>query len=188
MYQKNHYRRYEFALNNVEKDEICGDFACGTGYGSALISRKALQVIGADINKKVITEIKIRYKGNVKLEFINQNLLNLNYKECFSTIISFETIEHFIEEEIIILLGIFQRSLKENGKIVISTPYLQEDSEAARKLGFHKTFNIDEKRVSQWLKASKFQNPSFFYQDYNDHMITTSKKNPDFLICIANKE
>src|ERR1035437_10375637 len=54
MYQKNHFRRYEFATKNISYNEICGDFACGTGYGSVMLTINASKVIGADLNSKVI--------------------------------------------------------------------------------------------------------------------------------------
>jgi 2-polyprenyl-3-methyl-5-hydroxy-6-metoxy-1,4-benzoquinol methylase len=187
IYQKNHYRRYEFAMKGILPGEICGDFACGSGYGSALLSTTASKVIGVDINKKVISEIKKRYRNNTKVEFFTQNLLGLDFQNYFSSIISFETIEHFYEKDICKLLSIFHKSLKKEGKIIISTPYLQEDSPAARKLGFHQTFNIDEERINLWFSKTDFVHPLFYFQDYKDHEITTLKNNPDFLICIAQK-
>lgn len=187
MYQKNHYRRYEFAMKTISPGEICGDFACGSGYGSVMLSSVAAKVVGADLNKKVISEIKKRYRNNNGVEFINQNLLNLDFQDRFSSIISFETIEHFHEKDIYHLLSLFHKALKIKGRIIISTPYLQEDSEAARTLGFHKTFNIDEERVKMWFGKTNFENPIFYYQDYKDHVITPVKNSPDFLICEANK-
>jgi len=187
IYQKNHYRRYEFAMKTISHGEICGDFACGTGYGSVMLSSVAEKVVGADLNKKVISEIKKRYNNNSKVEFINQNLLNLDFNAQFSSIISFETIEHFHEKDIYYLLSLYHRALKKNGRIIISAPYLQEDSEAARTLGFHKTFKIDEMRIKMWLKETNFGNPIFYYQDYKNHDIIDLKNNPDILICIAQK-
>lgn len=187
MYQKNHYRRYEFAANIISDGEICGDFACGSGYGSVMLSKKATRVVGADLNKKVISKIKRRYKGNTRVEFINNNLLDLQYNDLFSTVVSFETIEHFYESEIYNLLQIFHKSLKAGGIMILSVPYMQEDSEAARNLGFHKTFGIDEERVKLWLNKTGFEKPSFFYQNYVDHVINEIKTNADFLICIAKK-
>ena len=187
MYQKNHFRRYEFAFKNIEEGEICGDFACGSGYGSIIISNKASKVIGIDLNRKVISTIKKRYKKNQKVDFINQNLLEIEYANYFSSIISFETIEHFKEDDINNILILFNKSLKSKGRLIFSTPYLQEDCEAARTLGFHKTFNINEEKIKTWLIQANFENPVFYYQDYSTHEISELKNKPDFIICIANK-
>lgn len=186
-YQKNHLRRYEFANELVTIGDVCADFACGTGYGSVLISDKAKNVIGVDLDSKVIDTIKERYKGNTKITFSNENLLNLKFENLFDTILSFETIEHFEEADIKVLLKIFSKSLKKNGKLIFSTPYMQERSEAAMKLGFHLTFYIDENKINSWLNESGFKIELIKYQNYNTHCIQTDLQNKDFIICVARK-
>jgi 2-polyprenyl-3-methyl-5-hydroxy-6-metoxy-1,4-benzoquinol methylase len=187
MYQKNHFRRYEFAKEIIDYGDICGDFACGTGYGSVLVSDKASKVIGADLDEEVITAIKERYKDKTNVSFLNENLLNLKFENIFDTIISFETIEHFLEEDIKSLLKIFAKSLKENGKFIFSTPYMQEKSEAAMKLGFHFTFYIDEKKIENWLNEAGLIIENIHYQNYDTHFIKKELEKKDFIICVARR-
>ncbi|MCO5947660.1 class I SAM-dependent methyltransferase [Mucilaginibacter flavidus] len=187
MYQKSHYKRYEFATSIVKPGDICGDFACGTGYGSIMLARVAQYVIGADINEIVIKAIKKRYRTTKKVQFINADLLNLCYDNYFDKVISFETIEHFTEENIIKLLRIFNKSLKPCGNLIISTPYLQEKDEAAIKLGHHLTFYIDEKKIIGWLRDTGFELLSFRYQNYGTHFIDSALEKKDFIICVAQK-
>lgn len=187
MYQKNHFKRYEFAKEIVAFGDICGDFACGTGYGSVLVSDKVSKVIGADLDKEVIASIKERYKNKSNVSFLNENLLNLKFENLFDTIISFETLEHFKEEDIILLLNIFAKSLKEKGKLVFSTPYIQDKSEDAIKLGFHLTFYIDENRINGWLKDTGFKIQNVYYQNYDTHVIQKDLEKKDFIICVAQK-
>jgi 2-polyprenyl-3-methyl-5-hydroxy-6-metoxy-1,4-benzoquinol methylase len=187
IYQKNHFRRYEFAKEIITKGEICGDFACGTGYGSILISDKANKVIGADLDLKVISTIRERYKAKKNVTFLNENLLNLKYDRFFDTIMSFETVEHFAEEDIKRLLKIFAKSLKKNGKLIFSTPYNQEKSEAAMKLGFHLTFYINEDKIKNWLEAVGLKTEIIKYQNYNTHLIEDILENKEFIICVARK-
>jgi 2-polyprenyl-3-methyl-5-hydroxy-6-metoxy-1,4-benzoquinol methylase len=187
MYQKSHFKRYEFAKNIITEGSVCGDFACGTGYGSVLISDKASKVIGADIDEEVITAIKERYKEKTNITFLNENLLNLKFDELLDTIISFETIEHFTEEDIKLLLKIFAKFLKENGQLIFSTPYKQERSEGAIKLGFHLTFYIDENKINEWLNEAGFKTESIKYQNYDTHNIQNDLEKKDFIICVARK-
>lgn len=187
MYQKNHFRRYEFAKDIVNSGDVCGDFACGTGYGSVLISDKASKVVGADLDIEVITAIRDRYVNKTNVSFLNENLLNLKGENLFNSIISFETIEHFDETEINKLLKIFARSLKENGQLIFSTPYMQERSEAAMKLGFHLTFYIDEIKINRWLEESGFKLELITYQNYDTHHIQKDLEKKDFIICVARK-
>ena len=187
IYQKNHLTRYEFAKELIDVGAICGDFACGTGYGSVLISDKASKVIGADIDALVISAIQERYKEKANVSFLNENLLNLNFNNLFDTILSFETIEHFEEEDIKLLLKIFANALKEKGQFIFSTPYMQEKSEGAMKLGFHLTFDINEKKIEYWLNEAGLKIESIYYQNYDTHFIKKELVKKDFIICIAKK-
>lgn len=187
MYQKSHFRRYEFAVSITNNAEVCGDFACGTGYGSVMLSKNANKVIGADLNGEVIKAIKRRYKNIRNVEFIKANLLDLNFESVFDNIFSFETIEHFSEDNIHLLLAIFYKSLKQNGKLIFSTPYVQERSEAALKLGHHLTFYINEEKLEKWLSNAGFIVESYQYQNYDTHNIQVDMDKKDFIICVVKK-
>ena len=152
LYQKSHYRRYEFARDFVTPGGTCGDFACGTGYGSVMLSEKCKKVIGADIDSIVINEITSRYKKFNNVQFLMANLLEIGYENLFESIVSFETIEHFEEQNIRSLLRVYHRALKPSGRLIFSTPYMQERSDAALKLGFHLSFCINEETIERWLK------------------------------------
>ncbi|WP_428328426.1 class I SAM-dependent methyltransferase [Mucilaginibacter sp.] len=186
MYQKSHYKRYEYALKKIKPDDTCGDFACGTGYGSIMLSKKAKKIIGADINTEVVQAIKKRYKKNKNVDFINANLLDLTFNSEFENIISFETIEHFKEVDIRKLLLIFNKALKPGGKLIISTPYMQKDDEAAIKLGHHLTFFINEEVINSWLNSAGFTVLTFEYQNYRTHTIGNNSEK-DFIVCTAQK-
>lgn len=188
VYQKNHFRRYEFAREIVNAGDVCGDFACGTGYGTVLIARKAKLVIGADLNTEVITKIKERYINDSNVTFLNENLLNLSYTNFFDSIISFETLEHFDEANIKKLLLIYKNALKKKGKIIFSTPFMQEKSDEAIKMGFHLTFYIDEQKIGEWLRESGFRIKMINYQNYDSHDIKNDLEKKDFIICVAEKE
>lgn len=187
MYQQNHIQRYLFAENIIQEGEDCGDFACGTGYGSVILSKKANSVLGIDLNKKVITEITKRYANIPNVTFQNKNLLDINIENQFDSIISFETIEHFTEENIYKLLGLYNKALKSGGKLIFSTPYMQEESENAIKMGFHLTFYINEEKVEKWLNATGFYLEKVYYQNYKTHSIHEQLDIKEFLICIVRK-
>lgn len=187
MYQKSHFRRYEFANNIIKAKEKCGDFACGTGYGSVMLSKKAQRVVGADLNAEVIAAVSKRYEHVTNVEFLHANLLDLTYQAEFDTIVSFETIEHFSEENIPMLLAIYSKALKPEGQLIFSTPYMQARSEAALKMGHHLTFCINEEKLEQWLKGAGFQVKLYKYQNYDTHTIQSVLDKKDFIVCVAQK-
>lgn len=187
IYQKSHLRRYLFARQHIRQGGITGDFACGTGYGSLILSEHSARVTGIDINKKTIDAIKKRYASSNKVEFLNKNLLSIEYENIFDSIVSFETLEHIAEEQLPLYFNKIAKALKLNGVFIFSTPYMQEKSENALKYGFHLTFYIDETKIDGWLKNAGLKTEEFYYQDYKTHVIVKEKNNPDFVIGIARK-
>lgn len=188
MYQKNHFQRYIFAKTLVEKKMNCGDFACGSGYGSALLAEAAFQVTGIDIKKHVVETISDRYRSIPNLKFMCQDLLKIDFAEVFDLIASFETVEHVKEDEVIVLFRNFSKALKDDGILIFSTPYLQKKSKDAIELGFHQTFDIDEKKISSWLSQTNFNLDSCFYQNYQTHEVTASAGQKEIIVCIARKK
>lgn len=187
VYQKNHYRRYQFAKEFIKEGDVCGDFACGTGYGSVMLADKAARVMGADINGEVIKKIKLRYKALNNVEFIEKNILELDLNAEFDNVISFETLEHFEEDNIRKLLAIFNKAIKKGGQLIFSTPYMQEKSEEAMKMGFHFTFYINEEKIRDWCVNAGFTAEEIKYQNYETHTIESQLENKDFIICRARK-
>lgn len=187
IYQKNHLKRYEFVKTMLSENDIVGDFACGTGYGTQILSEKSAKVIGVDISEKVIKAVKKRYAKNVKTEFVASNILDLTYKNYFDRIVSFETVEHLDEADIPRVFQVFFDALKNNGKLVFSVPYMQEKSEAAIKMGFHKTFYIDERKIEEWLRQAGFKVNYYKYQNYETHLVEDRLEKKDFIICEASK-
>ncbi len=187
VYQKSHYKRYEFAQTLLKTSDVCGDFACGTGYGTVMLSKKSSSVFGGDINGHVIKKIKKRYSKFSNVNFIEIDLLKLNFEKKFDKIVSFETIEHLREEDIPNLFNIFNKNLKSGGQLIFSVPYMQERSENAIKMGFHLTFDIDENKIYKWLSDSGFTVNICKYQNYQTHLISDHLEHKDFIICIATK-
>lgn len=185
--EKCHLKRYTFAKSYVKEGDRVGDFACGTGYGSAILASKAREVVGLDIDSRVISKIKERYKDTSNLKFIESDLLDLNFENEFDIIVSFETIEHLKEEDILKLLGLYNKALKPSGKLIISTPYMQKNDRQALQAGFHKTFFIDENVITGWMKKSGLIVREFYYQSYNWAALSKADVEKDFIISIAEK-
>lgn len=183
IYQKSHYKRYEFVKNFLKSEDIVGDFACGSGYGSMMMSEKCNLVIGNDLCQTTIDEVNNRYNTD-KVKFEQKNILKIDYNNFLNKIVSFETIEHFDENDIEQLFSVFHNSLKNDGKLIFSTPYNQEQSENSMR--FHKTFYIVEEKIKKLLYPY-FEIESFFYQNYDTHEIGNSIYPKHFLIAIAKK-
>lgn len=186
-YQKNHFKRYEFAKTKVTPSDHVGDFACGTGYGTLLLASCVKEAVGVDIDSKIIKAISNKYIDIKNVKFINSNLLNLSFNNEFDKIISFETVEHLEEENIGPLFKVFNSALKPKGLLIFSVPYMQEACENALRLGHHKTFYINEEKIASWLLATKFKLKETYFQNYENHDVVKVLNTKDFILCVAQK-
>jgi 2-polyprenyl-3-methyl-5-hydroxy-6-metoxy-1,4-benzoquinol methylase len=184
IYQKSHYKRYEMAKTQIEKDFVVGDMACGSGYGSMMLSEMCDEIHGVDIDEATINEISKRYETQKKVNFHISNLLDIDFENKFDMIVSFETVEHFEELEIKNLMEKFHKALKNGGTIMFSTPYNQPKTQASMK--WHKTFYIIEDKMKELLNGF-FEIENIWYQDYQTHVLKEEIKTKDFIICKAKK-
>lgn len=117
-YWGEHAARYVFALPFVENKRVL-DIACGTGYGVGLLRSAARFVVGVDIDAEAAREAKSECGENA--EVLLGNGLGLPFEaEVFDVITSFETLEHLHERRA--FLGELHRVLKQDGKLILSTP------------------------------------------------------------------
>lgn len=116
-----HVDRYEFASQFAKNKKVL-DIACGTGYGSDLLSESAESVIGVDVSEKSIEYAKSRFKKE-NTEFIEAPAQSdLFPGNSFDLIVSFETIEHLNEVARAAYLSNLRRWLKRDGLLILSTP------------------------------------------------------------------
>jgi 2-polyprenyl-3-methyl-5-hydroxy-6-metoxy-1,4-benzoquinol methylase len=115
-----HIDRYNFAADYVKNFNVA-DIACGTGYGTKiLVNHGANHVIGIDIDEDAINYARKNHKVKNN-EFIIGSVTSIPLEsDTIDIIVSFETIEHVEEEEIII--NEFKRILKSSGILILSTP------------------------------------------------------------------
>ncbi len=187
MYQKSHFKRYEFTKSYIKPSDVVWDIACWTWYGSAILSTVSYRVDWYDISQKVVQHNKNKYIAINNLTFLNYDLLQIQLDSIYNKIISFETIEHIDSASIIDAFKVFYMALKNGGSVYFSVPYMQEDSQTARELWFHKTFYINEEMITKWLSAAWFVIEEIFYQNYDTHEIKKHLEKKDFIICIAKK-
>lgn len=184
VYQKSHFKRYEFAKSLVSPTDVVADMACGSGYGSCILSEAANSVDGYDLDPFVVQTISDRYKANSKVNFTNLNLLELEVVGKYDKIISFETVEHLDLRLLPTLFRKYKTALKENGILIFSVPYMQ--SWSSDDNSHHRTFGINEDLLKSLLKHD-FSIERIFYQNYQTHTIADSLDPKDFIICIARK-
>ena len=120
-----HLKAYDFALKYVQGKSIL-DVGCGSGYGTALLSKFAFHATGIDISEEAIRYCKKRYKRK-NLEFMHVKgswvRNGLPFKEhSFDVCVSFQVIEHIHPRNVERYLLAIKKILKKGGLFIVSTP------------------------------------------------------------------
>lgn len=151
-----HLDRYKFAGDFVVGKEVL-DAACGTGYGTSLLSKVAHNVDGVDICSDSI-DFANKYYSSDNVEFHDENVLTFDNKRTYDAIVSFETIEHV--ENIDELLLRFSSLLRSDGVLILSVPNNWQDLDLNSA---HKhNFTVD--KLDSSLKR-KFTDVTYFGQN-----------------------
>ncbi|MEO8102460.1 MAG: class I SAM-dependent methyltransferase [Betaproteobacteria bacterium] len=134
-----HWHRYHYVLALVHGKQVL-DVACGEGYGSALMSRRAAQVHGVDLSAEAIEHARRAYAGRPNLQLTEASCTHLPFEAAsFDVVVSFETIEHIREQAE--FLDEIRRVLKADGVLILSSP---NKAEYADKRGFNNAFHVKE--------------------------------------------
>jgi 2-polyprenyl-3-methyl-5-hydroxy-6-metoxy-1,4-benzoquinol methylase len=115
-----HWHRYSVMLPAARGLRVL-DAACGEGYGSWLLASAATEVIGIDVDAAAVGHAAARYSARPNLEYMQASCVALPLaKGSVDLIVSFETIEHLYDQEV--MLAEFRRVLAPTGVLVISSP------------------------------------------------------------------
>ena len=120
---REHLIRYVFAMEGIAGKDVL-DIACGSGYGTFIMSYLAKSVSGYDYSKEALDEaLKFPYRCDACLEIRNleeDKPLNNHKHEQFDVVTCFETIEHVANPEV--LMKNIVNAVKPGGIIYLSTP------------------------------------------------------------------
>lgn len=114
-----HLHRYALACDFAAGKRVL-DIACGSGYGSALLAKRAAEVIGVDISEQTIARAAAKYQApNISFMQGSADAIPLA-DHSVDLAVSFETIEHHDRHEEMMLA--LKRVLKPGGLLIISSP------------------------------------------------------------------
>lgn len=148
-----HLGRYLFTADFLKSysPQNIADIACGMGYGVAELARVADLVVAVDKNPMILEKARNSLAGqavknNTEIRFYEQDLEVLSWSGIINhspldAIVSFETLEHLIEPELV--LHQFAQLLKEKGVLICSVPNTLHDPADAVGLPvnpYHKQF------------------------------------------------
>jgi 2-polyprenyl-3-methyl-5-hydroxy-6-metoxy-1,4-benzoquinol methylase len=107
---------YEWIARRVAGLEVV-DMACGEGYGSDVLSKRAARVTGVDANPEAHEHARLRYRrGNLSFK---RDLVETYSQPC-DAIVFLQTIEHVQDPQAV--LGHLRSLLRPGGVAYVSTP------------------------------------------------------------------
>jgi SAM-dependent methyltransferase len=114
-----HVARYLFARSRIRRMNVL-DAACGTGYGTSLLSGRADHVTGLDYSADALAFARTHWATR-RVSFIRGDIREIPAADAsFDAVVSFETIEHVPNPSAAI--GEFARVLPSGGVLILSTP------------------------------------------------------------------
>lgn len=158
--------RYKLTELVIKKSDIILEAACGFGYGAAFMSKRCKAVEALDLAEENIEFGKKTYKFN-NINWIVGDVTKLPYSNMFFDVyVSFETLEHLPLNLVEGFLSESIRVLKNNGKMVISTP-----NRAVRN-NIHNPFHIKEYNFLEFDKMlNKYFSSIEYYSIVNNRLV-----------------
>lgn len=181
-----HIYRYKFSSLFINGGFVL-DCACGSGYGSKILSEKADKILGIDVSKKSINFANKNNKSK-NIVFECRSLQSLKFKDnSLQTIVSLETLEHIDKKDMINFLKKSKKWLVPGGQFIGSSPMLRYQE----GLPFiTNPYHINELPKKELLSAistcfSKFK--IYFFHQNVDSFNILDEENTGFCIFIARK-
>jgi SAM-dependent methyltransferase len=115
---RRHLAVYEWIAARVAGGAVL-DMACGEGYGSEVLARRAANVVGVDGNPDAHEHAKLRY-GGPNRSFEWGAVETFGEPGSFDAVVFLQTIEHVADPPAV--LRHFRQLLKPGGVAYISTP------------------------------------------------------------------
>jgi 2-polyprenyl-3-methyl-5-hydroxy-6-metoxy-1,4-benzoquinol methylase len=113
---RRHLAVYEWIADRCAGLEVV-DLACGEGYGSEVLARRAARVTGVDANPEAFEHARLKYE-RPGVRFVRD--LVESYEEPCDAVVFLQTIEHVEDPKA--LLDRFRSLLRPGGTAYVSTP------------------------------------------------------------------
>jgi len=163
-----HVARYRFAARFAE-GAIVLDAGCGTGYGTAELSRAA-GVVGVDASIEAVEHARFNF-SRAGVHFLRAVCEALPFAdESFDLVLAFEVIEHL--ERWQDFLTEARRALRPGGLLLVSTPNKAYYAEARGAAGAN-PYHVREFEFGEFERALKgvFPHVSLWTQNHSDAIV-----------------
>jgi GT2 family glycosyltransferase/SAM-dependent methyltransferase/glycosyltransferase involved in cell wall biosynthesis len=152
-----HLHRYLWAAELVTGRRVL-DLASGEGFGAAILSETAAEVVGCDIDLVTVEHATVNYEAE-NLSFTVGDARRLHQFEdgSFGAVVAFELLEHLDQQDQ--TLDEIKRVLAPDGLLIFSTP----DRDASTQQNPYHVHELARPRLQSMLEA-RFREVAMFGQ------------------------
>ena len=170
-----HWHRYALASAAAAGKRVL-DAACGEGYGSMLLARRAAEVIAIDVDARAIAHARLRYGQQANLRYVQGSCVAVPLAQgSIELIVSFETIEHLSEQDA--MLAEFRRVLARDGVLIISSPNKPIYSADAGQVNHFHVRELSREELATMLHSS-FPQQAWYGQRVLAHSLLWAEEPP----------
>ncbi|QOY54555.1 methyltransferase domain-containing protein [Candidatus Sulfurimonas marisnigri] len=185
--EQRHLARYKFATNFLAQSSETLDCACGSGYGSKMLSLYSNSVLGVDLSNDAITFAKQNnFSSNINFKQSDLSMLDFD-ASSFDSIVSIETLEHIPHDTFLNFLTNISTWIKSGGVFIGSSPMLRYKD---NKPYVTNPYHINEMPKQEFINAIKTRlinfEIHFYYQD-QDRFLPLCDEHTGFCIVVARK-
>lgn len=115
---------YDFLLPWIPEGARVLDIACGSGYGSNILSKRASFCLGSDYLETYIEKARERFPETERLKFIQSDGQSFLWEggEQFDIVVSLHTLEHVPDDRA--MIRTLSANLKPGGLLIVEVPLL----------------------------------------------------------------
>lgn len=182
---KKHILRYKFASQFVTGRVL--DCACGSGYGTALLSEKASEVVGVDKSEEAVGFASKQNARN-NISFLVNNIETLNFpKEHFDSIVSLETLEHIDPMIVKGFLCIVKNILKNGGVFICSSPMLRHKDGKPYVTSPYHINEMPKRELLELLNTEFVDYIRHYYHQEDGYFVPLNGEHTGFCIAVMRK-
>ena len=177
-----HKNRYFFAAEIIKGAQYVFDGACGTGYGSEILSEHVTSITAVDLDKTALAYAE-RHHARSNIRYQQGDLTNLNFgNNLFDAIISLETLEHLNDPRQ--YLNSLVSLLAETGCFIVSTPITRNGGPSL--FNRHHLFEYSLSQLKTLL-GHYFSSIQIYVQHLDSHIEKLVETLPDsgFLLAVC---
>ena len=137
---------HQFFIDNIEKDSKVLDVGCGSGELSFDLAKKALMVVGIDLNQKYLERAKEKNKTE-NIEYILGDATSYNFNNKFDIVVLSNVLEH-IENR----TDFFKKIKPLASKFLIRVPMLNRDWISLYKKEMGVEYRLDKTHFVEYTK------------------------------------